>query len=832
MRHQYQKIALIATFLFCLGLVVVSSASSEDSSNQAPISTSTISAEILPTLPQVTVTGVRIAPMTGATVIDREMIENLPARNGTLNEILSTVPGIQFSEDSLSSSTGGEITPPSISISGSRFYENNFTIDGFSNNSALDPATTSTSDIFVLPGHPQQIFLDPHLIEQVTVYDSNIPAEHGGFTGGMIDAVTLDPMDEFWGNVNFRTTSDNFTKFHIHPDDLETFETSETEKTQPKFFKYDAGFTLNTPIGTDMGLLASYQRLYSEIPLSYINGKTDQTRSSENFFLKYGYHISNKSRLYLTGIYAPFRNEYFLSSLTQGIYRASKDTFYNITGGAYSLTSKLEHDIQSGSLEVGIAYTKQKTEREAPQDKFKWHTSTPSIDWETGIEGGSGNLKTSQEDIELNSTFTSNNFTAWEINHQVKLGAELEHSKQSYKRPETSYYYTYHASPSSDYYVQLDPTIECNGLIACIDNEQYLVIRYVYGKGFKEASYNRYAAFIQDSMSWKRLEIFPGLRLSTDTYTDNTNIAPRFSAAYDVFGNRGTILFGGANRYYSQNLLTHRLREAFTATNFFEYRESLESDFTTPLTNTGYKYLWKATELATPYSDELTLGLTQKVFGGEVKVQYIERNGKDELARERTDVQEDGYRYYLFNNNGRTKHESYKASWNRTWRKHYFEVNGTYQKTTTSNLLYSGYVDSDNIKEIVMYDGKILQYEELPRTNFNRPKVINLIYSGQFPLSTTFTNTTKYRSSYEYKKFLEWYYLSDGTRIPSYEEKSNKSSIIFDWRFAWAIPSVKSSNLVIALDIYNVFNEKAFIKSSDDEYEIGRQYWLGMELLF
>lgn len=829
MTNQYQKTGLAATLLCILTFILTGIAFSEEPPDTNSGVSITNQEEALPVLPQVTVTGIRIAPMTGATILDREMIENLPARNGTLNELISVVPGVQYSETSHHSFTGGEITPPAVSISGGRFYENNFTIDGFSNNSALEPATTSTNDINVLPGHPQQIFLDPHLIEQITVYDSNIPAEHGGFTGGMVDVETLDPVDEFWGNINYRTTSDNFTKFHIHPDDEEDFENSEAEAKQPKFTKHDGGFTLNTPIGPDMGILASYQRLESQIPLSYLGATKEQSRVSENFFLKYGYHISNSSRLYLTGIYAPSKNEYFESSLTSGSYRSVKDSDYTINGGTYSTTAQFEHDCNAGLLELGIAYNHQKTERDGPQDKFRWHTSTASIDWESGLEGGNGSIKTSQEDFEVSSTFAINEFSTGDLMHQAKIGMEAEHSKQIYNRPATSYSYTYFSNTSSPYYVVLDPAIECNGAVACIDNEQYLVLRYVYEAGYKEASYNRYAAFMQDAMSWYRLELFPGIRISSDNFTDNTNIAPRFSASYDVFGNRKTVLFGGANRYYSQNLLTHKLREAFSASNHYEDRVGLDSDFETA--NTG-SILWKATDLDTPYSDEITLGLSQSLLGGKLKVQYIERSGRDGLAREKTDTQPDGFKYYLLNNNGRTEHESYQASWHRSWKNHYLEINGIYQHTNTSNLTYTETVDAEDVEELFLYEGNIVEYDELPRKDFNRPSVINLIYTGQLPINTTFTSTTKYRGGYYYKKYTDRPSLPDGTLVFAYEERKNDSAIIFDWRFTWTIPSSIDNSLVVSLDIYNVFNEKAFVSSKDDEFEIGRQYWLGMEYNF
>ena len=94
--NQYQKSAIVATTLFFLVVILTTSSFSGEISNAAPTAATAPQAEALPVLPQVTVTGERIAPMTGATILDREMIENLPARNGTLNELIGIVPGVKL----------------------------------------------------------------------------------------------------------------------------------------------------------------------------------------------------------------------------------------------------------------------------------------------------------------------------------------------------------------------------------------------------------------------------------------------------------------------------------------------------------------------------------------------------------------------------------------------------------------------------------------------------------------------------------------------------------------------------------------------------------------
>ena len=172
-----------------------------------------------------------------------------------------------------------------VSISGSRFYDNNYTIDGISNNNPLDPASGTYRAADKLQGHPQIQYLNPQLIKQITVYNSNIPAEFGGFTGGQIDTQTINSTPDFWGKIHFRTTNDSWTKFHIDPLDYDDFENSNSATMQPDFKKHDFGLTINTPLNADTGLITSYQQLSSEIPLQHLDGFSTQSRKHENIFI-------------------------------------------------------------------------------------------------------------------------------------------------------------------------------------------------------------------------------------------------------------------------------------------------------------------------------------------------------------------------------------------------------------------------------------------------------------------------------------------------------------------------------------------------------------------
>lgn len=129
--------------------------------------------------------------LTSFTHLTREDIARRPTEDGNITDLLKSNPAVQFSNHGDGSLQMGEIKPSNISIHGSVAYQNNYTLDGISTNSDLDPAEQTSVTTTRLGGSDEQgFYVDSRLIDSVTVYDHNIPASFGGFTGGVIDAQT------------------------------------------------------------------------------------------------------------------------------------------------------------------------------------------------------------------------------------------------------------------------------------------------------------------------------------------------------------------------------------------------------------------------------------------------------------------------------------------------------------------------------------------------------------------------------------------------------------------------------------------------------------------
>jgi len=199
----------------------------------------------------------------------------------------------------------------------------------------------------------------------------------------------------------------------------------------------------------------------------------------------------------------------------------------------------------------------------------------------------------------------------------------------------------------------------------------------------------------------------------------------------------------------------------------------------------------------------------------------------------------------VINNHGESDHESVLISWQKAWQNQRLEINGTWQQTRSSNSDYDTTLNNEDLSETIWYKDEELYPHEIPRKDFNRPVVVNLIFSSRLPYGLTFTNKTKFRSAYQ----RLWRARDEdnalirraSVRHPEqgdvfvFKNVKTQSSITFDWNFDWQVPQYADQNMVLSLDILNVFDKKSKIGYQSGpvyDYEIGRQFWAGLEFNF
>jgi hypothetical protein len=751
-------------------------------------------------LPPVNVVAGR-EPMTGQGYysIQGDILEELPLRNNSINEALTILPGIQYSETANISTEGGEILPPGVSISGGKLFENNFTIDGISNNSLLDPdGATDPVTNNDLPGHAQELFLDASLVEKITVYDSNVSARFGNFKGGVVDAETISPLPRSAGKVFYRTTRDEWTSFHIDPEKEEDFLSSSDHADQPKFGKHHYGFDLHLPITPRLLTIGAYRQLYSRIPLSQEDATKTQERREENFLFKTVFQPTESTDFDLLWTYTPYRGTYFKNGF--------RDSDFTLYGGGHLFSVASHTRLPLATLDIQGAYCTSENSRKAPTDATLIELSKNVWDQ----EGFYGDLTKTQQSYQVKTDLSLLPISIGPTSHAINTGFDIRHIKGRFKRPETSYLYTYMLND--------DPS----------STKDDYPNRKIYVKSNAEATLRQYSTYLENIVLWRRLELRPGMRVDYDDYMQNLNLSPRLAMAVDVFGNRQTLLVSGYNRYYANTLLAYKLREGIKP----EYFEQLKAgDWTFWKGNTTDTRL---SELKTPYADEYVLSLEQQVFGGKAVAKYILRKGRDEFAKTFA-IEEDGIFYSTLNNNGHSQHESYSLSWERQWRNHYLSTNVTYQKTDSSNESYDDLLDEEDLAEQVWYDGHTLNKSDLPRKDFNRPWVVNLTYIGKLPYGLTFSTIAKYRGGYKAikntnKKNSE-VTLLDGTNPYIYEEVKRGGGVTISCLIDWEKKIYSSHSIILSLEVNNLLNKKTSVGDTDD-YEIGRQVWAGMEYRF
>jgi len=763
-------------------------------------------------MPVIHVEAARIEPTAGMTIIDKEMIESLPSSDGNLTDLLKTVPSIQFSEDYENSKTGGEIRPAEISIAGGRPEDNNYLLDGTSNNSLLDPTYSNISNESNIPGHSQEMFILDHLIESIKVLRANIPVRYGGFSGGVVDTKTIDPATVFGGSISYNMTRSTWGKFHISPDDQEDFYNSTSAENQPNFTKYSYNTTVNFPLNEKTGILFDYARLHSKIPLHLFDNKKIQYRNNENIFLKFVSTPQSGTDIKLSATYAPYEGSYYL-----------KDTLYSnykLIGGGWKLNGQLNQETDNGNIELTLNYQESFNSREAPANWYSWRI-TPSKSWGkySSMEGGYGDIEKQQKSFTTHIHFESDPITKKDITHKINAGLELSYSQATFDRTETFV----------KYIAKLDNEVVCQtGDLECIDGEQFLFYKQVYPEDNASAQILKFDIYMGDTIKKERLMLQPGVRFSYDNFQKNKNLAPRLTTSFDLW--RNTTLIGGVGRYYNSSLLTLRLEEQKKPRERY-YRFSYPDDWPDeprPRISTSAS---RTSKLDTPYADEWTLGLQQQIFGGQSDILYINRNYKKQIVSVIFDVDDDGYSYKEWKNEGRRKYEELSLSWEKKWEKNFFSFNISWQKVKSNSSSYADQFSEDLLNDTpdyVWYNEHLIPREELPPNNFNRPIKANLIYTTKLAYGFSFTNTTNFRARY---KALMQHGTDPSGIYDAYTVTRVPSALTCDWKIIWKSQNWKNNKIECSLDILNVFDRKISY-GEDDGYLLGRQFWAGITYNF
>ena len=75
----------------------------------------------------------------GKTVYSKEDLEKTPNSSKNITDFLKVNPNVQFSQKQNASGSQAELKPAEISINGAQTFQNNFIVNGVSNNLLINP---------------------------------------------------------------------------------------------------------------------------------------------------------------------------------------------------------------------------------------------------------------------------------------------------------------------------------------------------------------------------------------------------------------------------------------------------------------------------------------------------------------------------------------------------------------------------------------------------------------------------------------------------------------------------------------------------------------------
>lgn len=650
----------------------------------------------------------------GKAVIGGQELHSLPSHTGSITEAVKGFSNVQFSNDEISSLTGGEIRPPRVTISGAKPYENNFLIDGMSVSNTLNPSGLDADGDSVLhsrltvSGADQTIFYDASLVDTVTVYSNNVPAKYGGFLGGVVAAELVDPrLDRWYGKFEARHTRSEW--FDLRSVDHE----STSSDNQPRFRQNGFFASVDGPISDYAGLLFAVSKRESVIPLLVMEQdgsiyEKRQIRRNENYYGRLLLQPSDDVKLTLDATYAPYMEKRWKPKWIDSDWEAENE--------AWRFGAALELATSWGDLKAKGAYSQNGYSRDSLRNHYVQITgkSLPEEDWV--YRGGVGDATVDNRSFDLGLGFDLKEIDTalgvWKISSGVDFTNVVTDMWNEETWIDTGNY----------------PT-----------NGKWVVTHSHYMEYDQTKSLNTVGWYAQAEVELGRVTLVPGLRLDYDDFSHNTDYSPRFKAEYDTLGDGRLRLVAGLNRYYGKQLRAYAFDRHRPA---FSHLIRPGQPPTEPKPNVDYSY--QAKGLKTPYSDEVMGGVLGEVGGVEYSLELVHREHRDQIISKKF-----GDDTFTMTNDGTSTYDGITLRLARSFETanlgaHTFSFGATKSMTRTFNGAYDSEVVLDKPVKVgsstfypynydqVYYNGELIDRADMPADNYNAPLVVTFSWLGSF----------------------------------------------------------------------------------------------------
>lgn len=726
----------------------------------------------------ITVKGSRPLPisigLTGRYFLNREFFDNNAKGNGNITDMLTVLPGVQASEEALSIEQQAEIRSQLISISGAQPWQTGFFFDGMANNSLIDPGASQRSieAINDVQGHPQSVFINQSLVGDVIVYDSNIPARFGQFSGGVVDVQARDFAQTPTFRFDYRSSRSEFNTYNLiderelNEDEASAGEQSELP-SEPIFEKQTLSLNGRFQPFENHQMIWSFSNTRSKVDeLSLLQLETTE-RESSNFSLRYSIKELIVDEVRISANFSPYDGSHILTDV--------RNSSLQNKGGGGGANLNIKHDFEMFRWNARASINTSENSREAPNIYLPWYRA-PGKEWgiDTGevpfsVEGGYGDIEKLQNRYTLDNDFSFNDIELLGGDFQVDAGLSLEFVELERNRTQTALVYN---SPFRD------ANLDCNGQnIDCIEQTfkiplselsaqfggsidfsdpeqsrayaeniqtrgQFFQYRRVYPLEDILVERESAAAYIDSRMEYERLRINLGLRAEYDSIFENLNLAPRLKLGIDPFADNQYLLSIGVNRYYESGPLTYLIREQQRPyiTQYRSISSGLVGNWLTSIQAERFRYDYS--DLDTPYNDELSFGYQQALFGGILSLNAVFREQKDQVTRSDSFV-ENGISVITQDNLGSGEYERFTLSYNRAFENTslWFHISQSENRSSASS--YDDNVDNVPEDELVVlrsrrddgtFSEQLISQNDLTLRNldFSRPITANLNVQTQW----------------------------------------------------------------------------------------------------
>lgn len=764
--------------------------------------------------------------------VDREELEQTPMDNPSISQALKHEPRIGI-DDAQSSLQGGNLKPEGISISGARPHQTKYTIGGVGINNSTTFGNDNELPTELTSGHTSGYFVDTNLVDSIEVLDHNIGAEHGGFTGGVINSELRKPTDDFVIDYSFRMNdSDWNSPQKVGENFKDSYDTpiDGSGKYQPNFQKRMHALHLGGAITDTQKLAINVSHQVSEIPLKQ-NKDVDQTM--DNIFVTHEWKQGNWQTT--TDLrYANHQSNNFMNdSHRDNAPQENSETTNSHTG--FGGTIKVEHSLPFGIWKNALSYDQLTDERNANSDYFVTYMKRTSSGFEFSNQGSYGNLEQKQDSYQFKSALHGAPIMFYGIENIPSIGVEASHQVGTVSRPKDHVVYQHR---------EIVPSNPVISTLTRYDGANY------------NADAQQYSFFASNQMQWARWGLYLGGRLDHMSVFDATVFSPRVNTSwdFDLFDtNRLTL---GANRYYSTNLLGWTLKAEQKKYQSNSRRctpndgnwQNLAANNLTCRTTTEYEGL-DLSQADVPYSDEYTASWAVDVNNFALNTVYIYRQQRDGLSYSTDSAKGTA----TIHNNVKSDDQivsfeaatiqpyelaggHFSANWKISYdhRRGHGDLKATYDQ---GNDLNGGFQD-----DWVLIDGQLVRYGEMDVSGYQSPlkSSLNLNMYWQ-EVGLVWNNRVNYQQGKKATTFQGMAGVEINGQMKSVNSLATTELddvVTWDMAVNWT-PTQLDDHVVLGLSVTNLLNTQDVVSVSgiqlgnnipNEYYNSGRQVWLNINV--